>query len=153
MKKTLLPFLFIASLFLTTCAPNENVEFLNSLSLSPKKNNNFVLSDDFKIRVDDNLLIIPKGFETDLASIPRVFWPIAAPHEYKNIAPAIIHDYQYTCPKNLTREKIDSIFYSSLIDNRVNPVVAYGFWLAVRVGGASHFIQDIDCAITDKTSD
>ena len=150
MTKFIVPIVFLFSLFLTTCAPNENIEFLDDLSLTPLKDNFFVLRDDYRVRIDDDILIIPKGFKTDLASIPRFFWPIAAPHDYKNIAPAVIHDYQYTCPNNLTRKQIDSIFYSSLIDNRVNPVVAYGFWLAVRIGGSSHFSKDNNCAITDK---
>jgi len=37
---------------------------------------------------------VPKGFQTDLASIPRIVWPILPPHGYYGKA-AVIHDYCY----------------------------------------------------------
>ena len=142
--------MFMFAILLSTCSPNENINFLNELNLSPVTDGVFELERKFIIQIDSETIIIPKGFQSDFASIPRVFWPVQSPYDYKNIAPAILHDYQYTCPNNLSRSKIDSIFYSALIDNRVNPVVAYAFWLAVRVGGDSHFNKDNHCAIADK---
>lgn len=142
--------MFCIALLLSTCSPNEDVNFLNELNLSPVNDDVFKLEKKFLVQVDKNFFIIPKGFETDFASIPRILWPIQSPYDYKNIAPAILHDYQYSCPNNFTRRQIDSIFYSALIDNKVNPVVAYAFWLAVRIGGLSHFNKDNHCAIADK---
>ncbi len=40
------------------------------------------------------LYTIPEGFTTDLASIPRIFWSIIAPHELGIDAP-LIHDWLY----------------------------------------------------------
>jgi hypothetical protein len=150
MKKYLVGFLVCFSLLLSTCAPNENVNFLSQVNVIPINDEVFVLAQKFTVQVDEDLFVVPQGFQTDFASIPRIFWGIAAPFDYKNIAPAILHDYQYSCPNNLSRSKIDSIFYSSLIDNRVNPIVAYVFWLAVRIGGLTHFNKDNHCAVTDK---
>ena len=152
MNKYLIGFLFCFSLLLSSCTPNSNVSFLNSLNIIPLENKIFIVSKNFKVQVDNKVIIIPSGFQTDFASIPRIFWSIQSPYDYKNIAPSILHDYQYTCPNNLTRSKIDDIFYSALIDNRVNPVVAYVFWLAVRLGGYSHFNKDNYCAITDHNN-
>jgi hypothetical protein len=39
-------------------------------------------------------LVVPKGFETDLASIPRLLWPCVAPFELSCVAP-IVHDFLY----------------------------------------------------------
>lgn len=142
--------MFMFALLLSTCSPNENINFINELHLSPVEEGIFKLEKKFIVQVDNYTITIPKGFHSDFASIPRVFWSLQSPYDYKNIAPAILHDYQYTCPNNLTRRQIDSIFYSALIDNRVNPVVAYAFWIAVRVGGSSHFNKDNHCAIADK---
>lgn len=112
-----------------------------------------------RVIVDNDKYVIPQHFKTDLASIPRVLWSIYSPLDSKTIIPAILHDYLYQYPKTsskyqfpekLTRKKIDSIFYSSLIDNRVNPIVAYQYWLAVRIGGASHFNTGNYCAIKSK---
>ena len=43
---------------------------------------------------DGSLLHIPKGFETDISSVPRIFWAILAPDGDFALA-AIIHDYLY----------------------------------------------------------
>src|SRR5262249_25152104 len=39
--------------------------------------------------------VIPKDFEFDLASIPRVFWWLIAPFELSLVAP-LVHDFIYT---------------------------------------------------------
>jgi len=42
----------------------------------------------------DDVISVPSGFVTDLASIPRVFWWLMPPHgEYAKAA--IVHDYLY----------------------------------------------------------
>lgn len=46
-------------------------------------------------QIDSGIVIrVPKGFKTDLASIPRIVWPILPPHGYYGKA-AVIHDYCY----------------------------------------------------------
>ncbi len=144
---------------LPSCSPNEDVTFPDNPCLIPDINNTFKLCKPMKVIVDNHKYIIPKDFQTDLASIPRVLWSIYSPLDSKTIIPAILHDYLYQCPKTsskyqfpekLTRKKIDSIFYSSLIDNMVNPIVAYQYWMAVRLGGSSYFNQGNDCAIKSK---
>lgn len=40
--------------------------------------------------------LIPKGFKTDFASIPRIFWLFIAPTDSTILVPAIIHDYLYS---------------------------------------------------------
>lgn len=40
--------------------------------------------------------LIPKGFRTDFASIPRLFWLFIAPSDSTILVPAIIHDYLYS---------------------------------------------------------
>jgi hypothetical protein len=53
----------------------------------------------FQLKIAPDVLIwnitIPKGFETDLASIPRLFWRIFPPLGKYNRA-ALIHDYLYS---------------------------------------------------------
>jgi len=42
----------------------------------------------------EDVITVPAGFVADLATIPRIFWPILPPHgEYAKSA--IIHDYLY----------------------------------------------------------
>lgn len=40
-------------------------------------------------------VIIPKGFETDFASVPRLFWIFFPPSSGKYVQAAVIHDYLY----------------------------------------------------------
>ena len=53
-------------------------------------------------RYDDGAtrLTVPAGFAFDLASIPRLFWPLAAPFELSIAAP-LLHDflYRYAAPR------------------------------------------------------
>ena len=43
---------------------------------------------------DNSILTIPKGFTTDFASVPKVFWSLIPPIGEANIS-WIIHDYLY----------------------------------------------------------
>jgi hypothetical protein len=142
--------LIICASFLSTCSPNENVNFVGVVRVTPINDGVFQLNQNLIADIDDKPVIIPKGFITDFASIPKLFWSVESPFDMKTIAPSILHDYLYTCPNNLSRQKIDSIFYSSLIDNLVNPVKSYLYWLAVRIAGSSHFNKDNHCAIASK---
>ena len=55
----------------------------------------------------DERIIVPAGFITDFASVPRVFWPIIDPIGEHGKA-AVIHDYCYytACYKRLRSDEI-----------------------------------------------
>lgn len=62
---------------------------------------------------------VPKGFQTDLASIPQAFrWLI--PQIGKHLPAAIVHDCLYNCSMrkwykvNLTREEVDQMFLDGM---------------------------------------
>ena len=62
---------------------------------------------------DDEIVIVPVGFVTDLASIPigfRNLFPINGRHRQA----AVIHDYLYA-NKIGTRQKADSIFLEAMV--------------------------------------
>lgn len=59
-----------------------------------------------------SMIIVPIGFVTDLASIPRLFWNILPPDgEYAKAT--IIHDYLYTT-KMFERKICDEILYEAM---------------------------------------
>lgn len=140
--------LLLGCLFLTTCTPNHNITFLNEPLLEPVGDNLFELQRNFKAFDGHRTIIVPKGFVTDFASIPRIFWPVLNPVEFKTIPPAILHDFMYSCPNDIPRAEADSIFYSALIDNLVNPVKAYAYYLAVRIAGFRYYNKDNHCEFT-----
>lgn len=57
-------------------------------------------------------IVVPRGFTTDLATIPRILWSIFPPHDYYAKA-AILHDYMY---KNAlgSKKEADLVFYEAL---------------------------------------
>jgi hypothetical protein len=77
---------------------------------------------------------VPKGFVTDLASIPRLFYSALRPDgEYAYAA--IIHDYLYW-DQQTSRETADEIFRLAMVDFKVDKRVAATIYNAVRLGGA-----------------
>ena len=68
----------------------------------------FKLVADWKVKYKDHLFIVPAGFETDLATIPRVLSPFF-PRVGDNLPAAILHDYLYA-EKMFSRKMADEIF-------------------------------------------
>lgn len=85
-------------------------------------------------------ITIPKGFETDFASIPRIFWSIIAPIG-KHTLPSVLHDYlyEYGYSLNITRKKADKMFYDAMIESKVARITANILWLCVRVFGYKNY--------------
>lgn len=60
----------------------------------------------------EEIIVVPKGFKTDFASIPRIFWPIISPIDTHGKA-AVIHDYCYSIG-HYNKTKCDLIFKEAL---------------------------------------
>lgn len=69
---------------------------------------NYELTADFRARVGDSRFIVPAGFVTDFASVPRGLWNLFPPHGRYSKA-AVLHDYLYRCSK-LERSYCDGVF-------------------------------------------
>lgn len=79
-------------------------------------------------------IYVPKGFETDLASIPRGFRDkLPANREY---APAaVVHDYLYTNHGMYSRAQADWIFLKAMKDCGTPLKARWAMYLAVRFYG------------------
>lgn len=55
-----------------------------------------VLNQDFIFTVDDETYVIPKGYVTDLSSIPRVGWLLYPPNYGESRRGATAHDFFYS---------------------------------------------------------
>lgn len=85
------------------------------------------------IRGDHSAIVIPEGFQTDLASIPQIFqnvFPVNGPYS----PPAILHDYLYTVQRT-TRAQADAIFLEAMESCGVAWLTRRAIHLAVRLGG------------------
>lgn len=57
--------------------------------------NRYVLIEGIEVQLSNkNIIIIPKNYEWDLSSVPRIFWSICAPDGDFELA-SLIHDYLY----------------------------------------------------------
>lgn len=61
---------------------------------------------------------VPEGFVTDLASIPRILWPIL-PKDGDYAQPAVIHDYMYWCQQKPKRTA-DRVFQLGMKELQVS---------------------------------
>jgi len=79
-------------------------------------------------------IVVPKGFATDFASIPR---PLQGFLDAVNdVAPAaVIHDFLYTSQMFESRAMADRIFFDALRANGVSWMRARTLWAGVRLGG------------------
>ncbi|MGE6433156.1 DUF1353 domain-containing protein [Shewanella baltica] len=77
-------------------------------------------------------LIIPQGYVTDGASIPKPFWSvIGSPYLPEFIAAAIVHDY--CCEANWNVTEMSELFFRLLKDANVKNVTAKTMKHAVKV--------------------
>jgi hypothetical protein len=77
--------------------------------------------------------VVPAGFVTDLASVPRVFWFIA-PRWGKHGPAAILHDYLYRTGE-VDRRTADNRFADVMDLCNVHPIFADAMFFAVRIFG------------------
>lgn len=94
----------------------------------------------FESDVLKDVIIVPQGFETDFASVPRlpvIFWSLG---DRGDLA-GVVHDYLYDkeCPIKIERKTADKVLKEALISQGVPRWMAYTMYLGVRIGAKSHF--------------
>ncbi len=80
---------------------------------------------------------VEKGFQTDLASIPRIVWPILPPHGNYGKA-AVIHDYCYVHAIE-SKEWADNIFREAMGVLGIPRWKRFAMYWAVRLFGKGNF--------------
>lgn len=86
------------------------------------------------ITVPNDYILIPKGFVTDFASIPSLFWSIL-PRWGKYGKAAVLHDYMYVTKVGYTRKETDDIFRQAMLKLGTKPWKATVMYWAVRLFG------------------
>lgn len=82
---------------------------------------------------------MPRGFQTDLASTPRLpFVYLAAGNVAKKAA--VVHDFLYTDGR-LPRAECDMIFLEAAKATGVPWWQRWMMWAGIRIGGASHYTE------------
>jgi len=82
-------------------------------------------------------VVIPKGFVTDLASVPRAFW-IALPPCEKYTPATVLHDYLYWVQdSSCDRECADKTLLLAMKEAGVGWTTRNSIYTGVRLGGES----------------
>ncbi|MEH2489383.1 hypothetical protein V1280_005322 [Bradyrhizobium sp. AZCC 2230] len=76
---------------------------------------------------------VPKGFITDFASVPRIFWSVL-PRDGTYLYPAIVHDYMYW-NQSTSRDQADETLREGMQDFSVDPISLNAVYWGVRAGG------------------
>jgi len=93
-------------------------------------------------------IIIPAGYVTNFASIPRFFWLLIAPHGLIANG-AVVHDFMYESrafedylDSRSARLLADTIFLANMKQSGVRAFHAYFFYLAIRAFGRSWWMKN-----------
>jgi hypothetical protein len=84
------------------------------------------------------VFLVPAGFETDFASIPRLFWSVIGHPAGQYAQAAVLHDFLYRT-KAVSRKKADALFSEAMAVLEVPAWKRWTMWAAVRVGGSSNY--------------
>ena len=105
----------------------------SKLILTPSGFKTWKLVQDFKVKVNKQTIIVPKGKITDLASTPKILWSILPPFGRYTQA-SVVHDYLYGV-KTLSRAETDKIFYDLMLRYKTHKWKAKLMYYAVRCFG------------------
>lgn len=106
--------------------PQAEIRFINDREA--------VLTKDLVICFDGLQFTIKKGYKTDGASIPRIFWSIGSPYAGKTLSPSIFHDMMYES-ELYSRTCADNNFLFLMRKNGVSWIKRVTYWSAVRLFG------------------
>ena len=74
--------------------------------------------------------IVPRGFKTDLASIPKLLWNIYPPHGLY-LSASILHDY-FCVSDWISRADGDKLFLEAMSHSNVGKIARHIIYYAVR---------------------
>jgi hypothetical protein len=95
----------------------------------------YLLDSPMNVIINNTQLVVPSGFSTDGASIPRIFWfTTGTPFSPHYMRGAIIHDYLYQTG-TFERKDSDLIMYNFLLADDTSKYNALKIYYALRVGG------------------
>jgi hypothetical protein len=116
--------------------------FYSEVCIKPYKKYEYKTCNDIHVVIEKQSFHIPRGFHTDLASIPKLAWPIMSPAHSSLIRPAIVHDWFYKKSCEFNRKQTDLIFYHMLKNDGIGTFRASCMYYAVRAFGWKFYNED-----------
>jgi hypothetical protein len=85
---------------------------IGSLHIQPLRDGSMcLLAHDYGVEWRGESIVVPKGFDSDYASVPRLLWRAIPPHYYPHAS--ILHDWLYTV-RLYDRATCDRIYYEAM---------------------------------------
>lgn len=106
--------------------------FTTPLRLEATRPGHWLLLVDLEWQAKERI-VVPAGFVTDLASIPRPFRGVLNQNGNSR-RPSVLHDYLYST-RSVTRTEADAIFRRALAAEGVGGLGRFTYWAGVRLGG------------------
>ena len=97
----------------------------------------------YSYETSKGLVVVPKGFRTDYASVPKIFRNIINTYG-KHGRAAVVHDWLYSsqCEINVTRAEADKVFLEIMVEWNVKKYKRILMYVLVRMFGGSHFRKE-----------
>lgn len=113
---------------------------LTGLLLRDLRDGTFELAAEYVQRTEKYIIVVPQGFVTNYANIPRVLRLFILPYG-KHSGASVIHDWLYSkeCQIKLTREEADNIFLEILEEEEVSLFVRMMMFQLVRKFGEKYY--------------
>lgn len=116
------------------CGAGAGGRFIGDLQLEYIDGRNWRLIKDFVYITDAGIrIVIPAGFVTDFASVPRIFWTILPPAGSYGPA-AVLHDFLYRTHA-ATKDRADRYFFEAMTNLGVPTWKRYVMYNAVHYFG------------------
>ena len=145
--------LFVGFIVLSSCVPNDFDRARVNVSQAPPSMPLLAFGDDhdwivlkpivYIIGDTNDHIIVPAGFVTDLASIPKEFWGppwyLTPTGQYGRAA--IIHDYLYWTQK-CTRGQADRLLVIAMKESGVKGFDEFAIYRGLKIGGKSGWDAD-----------
>jgi uncharacterized protein DUF1353 len=143
MRRHGLALLFVLSL--SGCSASKEgiqTEFISNTCIKPLIGYHYTTCKQIDFTINHDEFYIPAGFETDLASIPKIAWPYMSPAHSSLIRAAIVHDWFYRKTCDFNRYETDLIFYHMLRNDGISYMRASIMYYAVRWFGWNYYNED-----------
>ena len=108
--------------------------FLNPVLSPLTSGSQWRLMEDYWVSLSiGDMLLIPQGFETDFASVPRFFWRVLPPWD-KHLRAALLHDFLYQDGR-FSQAVCDEYFNDAMVSLGIAPWKRWLLYRAVKYFG------------------
>lgn len=100
-----------------------------------EKSCQYELTDTLRVELSHSIMEVPKGFHSDLASVPFPVTCLFARSAPITVYPSVFHDYLYRERVGVSRKQADDWYYELLIAEGVGYYKALVYYTGVRLFG------------------